>query len=95
MQTLESIYVIMATKSLLFTYCQARNSLRSLTRNLFWKYVNSHLRSRPVINSLKKPDDSIVYSDEENRLINSLPVYLPMKIPVLCHHFALTEKFRF
>ena len=63
------------------SYCQARNTLRSLTRNLryshkknlvssntkqFWKYVNSRLRSRPVIDSLKKPDNSIVYSDGEN-----------------------------
>ena len=65
------------------SYCQARNTLCSLTRNLrysykkklasnfnvntklFWKYVNSHLKSHPVIDSLKKSDDSIVYTDEE------------------------------
>ena len=75
-------YTTTKTPTAYYSYCQARNALRSLTRNLhcsyekelvlnpksstkqFWKYVNSRMRSRPVINSLKKADGSTVYSDE-------------------------------
>ena len=31
----------------------------------FWKYVNSHLKTQPSINSLKCDDDSIVDSDQD------------------------------
>ena len=37
----------------------------------FWKYVNSRLRSRPVVDILKKSDDSIVFTDKDkSKLFN-------------------------
>ena len=79
----------MTTKSptIYKSYCQARNTLHSLTQNLhytyekkladtsksntkqFWKYVNSCLKSRPEIGSLKKSDDFVTSSDEEKAKI--------------------------
>ena len=79
----------MATKSPIIykLYCQARNTLCTLTQSLcyayekkladnsksnmkqFWKYVNSCLKSCPVIDSLRKSDDSITNSDEEKAKI--------------------------
>ena len=37
----------------------------------FWKYVNSRLRSQPVVDILKKSDDSIVFTDKDkSKLFN-------------------------
>ena len=76
-------YTATSSLSTYHSYCQVRNTLHSLTRNLrysyekklasnfnsntkhFWKYVNTRLKSRPVIDSLKKSDDTVVYSDED------------------------------
>ena len=61
----------------------------------FWKYVNSRLRSRPVIDILKKTDDSIAYTDKISCLMIFSLVYSPTKIPVLCHPYLLIEKLQF
>ena len=107
-----------ATRSLstYHSYCQVRNTLRGLTRNLrysyekklasnfnsntkhFWKYVNTRLKSRPVIDSLKKSDDTVVYSDEDkSQLFNQFftSVLILKRTPIPYHHFILTEMFQY
>ena len=62
-------YIVTGSVSIFNSYCKTRNELRNLTRNLhyvhkkklvsianskhFWKYVNSRLRSQPVVDVLK------------------------------------------
>ena len=83
------------TKNLRYMYEKKLVSNCNFNSKHFWKYVNFRLRSRPVVGILKKSDDSIAFTNKDkSKLFNDfLLVYLPMKTPVLCHPFLLTEKF--
>ena len=52
------------TRSLRRNYETNLASNRSSNVKQFWKYVNSHLKTRPSINSLRRDDNSVVHSDQ-------------------------------
>ena len=81
------------TRSLLRNYETNLASNRSSNVKQFWKYVNSRLKTRPSINSLRRDDNSVVDSDQDKChtgvcLTISSPVYSLRRI---AHLFPSTN----
>jgi len=53
------------TRSLHRNYETNLASSRTTNVRQFWKYVNSRLKTRPSINSLRREDNSLVDSDQD------------------------------